>query len=108
MIGMVPTPMMMVIFARVWPQKATMAITATMAGNARITNEPALKAMSKAPPLNPEMSPRVPPMSKPMPTAAKPTTSDTREPNTIRLSRSRPSSSVPRRWWMFGPMLMAL
>ena len=49
--GMVATPRMMVIFSRVAPQKATMAITATMAGKARRTKDPALRAMSSRPPL---------------------------------------------------------
>ena len=34
-----------------WPQKATMAMTATMAGKASSTNEPALRAVSSLPPL---------------------------------------------------------
>ncbi len=49
--GMVATPMMMVILSSDDPQKATTAITATMAGKASSTKEPALRATSSRPPL---------------------------------------------------------
>ena len=49
--GMVPIPMIKVSFQTDTPQKATIAMTATIAGKARITKEPALSATSRRPPL---------------------------------------------------------
>ena len=49
--GMMATARMTVILTNDCPQNATMAMTATMAGKARITNEPALRATSRRPPL---------------------------------------------------------
>ena len=49
--GMVATPRMRVILSRDCPQKATMAMTATMAGKARRTKAPALRPTSNRPPL---------------------------------------------------------
>ncbi len=48
---MTATPRMMVILHSDAPQKATMAMTATMAGKARSTKEPALRETSSRPPL---------------------------------------------------------
>ena len=42
-----------------------------------------------------------------MATETKPTIRDTRAPKISRLSRSRPRSSVPNRWWTLGEALMA-
>ena len=71
---------MTVILGSDEPQKATMAMTATMAGKASRTKDPALRAMSSRPPLYPEIRPRVPPTARPMTTEANPTIRDTRDP----------------------------
>ena len=77
---MVATPKMMVIFHRDEPQKATTAMTATMAGKANSTKDPALRATSSRPPLYPDTRPSVPPTANPMITETNPTISDTRAP----------------------------
>ena len=48
--GMVAMPRMIVMWKRDASQKVTMAITATMAGKARMMNETALRATSRRPP----------------------------------------------------------
>ena len=49
MSGAPKTPMMSVIFQRLWPQNETMAITATRAGNASTTYDVVFKAVSIRP-----------------------------------------------------------
>ena len=85
------------------PQKATMAMTATMAGKARRTKAAGVEGDIETAALVSRDEPEGPahqPARWPLPT--NPTMRDTRAPKINRLSRSRPRSSVPSRWWMLG------
>src|ERR1700694_4211325 len=78
------------------PSEDTMAIASRYAGNASNTSRQRMMTLSTTPRAYPEMAPSVTPTSSASATGARPTTSDTRPPQTNRLRMSRPRSSVPR------------
>ena len=80
------------------PSTAMIPIASRMNGNASWASATVITISSTHPPRNPATSPSRPPTMPPTATAANPIVSDTRVPNTIRDSTSRPSWSVPRRW----------
>ncbi len=74
---------------------ATKAIASSSAGNVSITSVNRIRAKSAAPPKKPATSPIATPIVIVITIAATPTISETRAPQMMRESTSRPSSSVP-------------
>ena len=61
-----------------------------------------ISSTSTQPPKNPETTPTVPPMTIATKAAAKPTSSETREPKTSSENMSTPPSSVPSQCALLG------
>ena len=88
----------MIRFGNDGPSTAMMPIASRMNGKASWASATVITISSTHPPRKPATSPSSPPIAPPSATAAKPIVSDTRVPNTIRDSTSRPSWSVPSTW----------
>ena len=85
------------------PSAVTMISASSKVGNAISMSAPRMTIVSTRPPRNPATMPRGTPTAKPKTTEARPTSSDTRAPQMIRLRRSRPNSSVPSQWPSTAP-----
>ena len=77
-------------FTRLEPSAATMARAIIIEGMHMMESSTRIMIASTRPPTSPHTAPRKPPSTTPMATAPKPTSSELREPWTIRAKRSRP------------------
>src|SRR6185503_2358072 len=85
----------MIALVRLGPSAPAMAIARMSAGNARKTSVRRMSASATRPPAYPAMRPTIVPSAPASATTTTPMTSEMREPYRMRLSRSRPSWSVP-------------
>jgi hypothetical protein len=93
--GVNATPMARISFGREPPSAVTMISARSRVGNAISMSEARMTSISIRPPQTPARMPSGTPSTKAKTTDARPTWSDTRAPQMMRLRRSRPNSSVP-------------
>src|SRR6266446_5270595 len=79
------------------PSAVTMISASNSVGNAMSMSAHRMMRVSTLPPRTPARMPSGTPSTKPKTTEARPTSSETRAPQMMRLKMSRPNSSVPRR-----------
>src|SRR5499433_1185824 len=79
------------------PSAVTMISASKSVGKAMSMSEPRMMSISTRPPVTPATMPSGTPRAKANATETSPTSSETRAPQMMRLSRSRPNSSVPKR-----------
>ena len=79
------------------PRVYIITIARNIDGNASMTSAMRMITASVRPPLYPAIMPSIAPASMEITVGTMPTSSDTREPYSIRVRTSRPASSVPSR-----------
>src|SRR6266849_9785783 len=102
-LGVSAMPIAMISFPSVPPSAVTMMSASSRVGNAISMSALRMMAVSRAPPRVPARMPSGTPTRKPQNTEARPTCSETRAPQMMRLRMSRPNSSVPSRWRSTAP-----
>ena len=96
-------PIATISFTNEPPRAATIIRARSNVGKAMSISVRRMISIATLPPRNPAVIPNGTPSAKPTTTAARPTCKETRAPQIIRLSRSRPNSSVPRRCFPPAP-----
>jgi len=94
-LGVSAIPIAMISFVSVPPSAVTMMSASSRVGKAISMSAHRMMAVSTAPPRVPAKMPSGTPTRKPQNTEARPTCSETRAPQMMRLRMSRPNSSVP-------------
>src|SRR5262249_52220668 len=101
--GMRAMPTATISFSSEPPSAVTMIRARSRVGKAISMSVQGMMAVPIGPPRTPATMPSGTPTQNPKTTEARPTSSETRAPQMMRLRRSRPNSSVPSRWPSASP-----